>query len=255
MQPQQVQFSSAGSGGVDEGSAQQAISQFSNRLTAAASVLGGFGAAVGLAATAVKALHGFASVLVDSQRGTAKYSGSMSAAAAGLEVGRIGREMSQAQGTAGSFVKLTNALDKLERAMQPFREAFTNVLNTVTTSLIEAVVPLVDAAKPLLTLLKDGIEFGKDAWFLWQSGGNQAGADNLRKAYDQKEWLEQLKRDKQATQNLRDLLNLRAANAVANGVNKPNPNIPNQPAKGGRGGGAPAGNNPPVFIPPGGVKI
>jgi hypothetical protein len=245
VQQGQVQFSSADGSGVDDGTAKQAISQFSSRLAAAASLLGSFGAVVGSAAIAVKALHGFASILVDSQRGTAKYSGVMSASVAQLDVKRIGREMQTAQATSASFSKLTNSLDKLERSLQPFREFTTNAYNRITSALIEGTVPLVKTASGILPALSTTGSALQDVFYYLRAGTIDA-ANNLKNAdITREQFLEAMRKQQEGTA-LKDLAALRASHAINHAVNKPNPNIPRQPAKQGAAVGVPAA---PVFAP------
>lgn len=246
QQPAGVGFASVGGTQTDPQQAQQIISQFANRLAAASTVLSMFTAGVGVAVTAVKALHGFASVLVDSQRGTARFSGTMSAATAGLEVGRVGRELSQAQATGPSFSKLTHSLDKLERAMQPFRESFTNALNEAVSGMIDVVTPLVTAARPLAKQMEQLVEWGKKAFALIINKGDANAAANWQAIMDAIERRNERQRQKRIGQNFGDLLNLRANMGAIKGMNKPNPNIPNQPAKGGKGG---QNNQPPPAAP------
>lgn len=181
---------------------------------------------------AIKGLQLFASALVDRQSGTAKFSGIMSAASASLEVGRVGREISQAGATGPSFVKLTQSLDKLERAMQPFREAFTNLLNNGTSALLNVVTPLLNAMKPVIPLIEfagTAIEDLSVAFRAWFEGKTQ---DQIRAEDMAGDAAAEHVRNMRAQQNFSDLIALRVNMGMAAGNNRPNPMIPARPIKG-----------------------
>jgi hypothetical protein len=249
MQQQGIGFSSAGTGGADPQSAQQAVSQFTNRILTVVPALTAF---AGAAAVAVKALHGFGSLLVDSQRGTARYSGSMSGALAGLEVGRIGRDIQSSQNTGGSFVRLTQSLDKLERAMQPFRDLMTNVLNSVTSELMDAVTPLVRYVGQMLPAVS-GLGVSVSNLYYWMRAPfNMVEQQRLRQIDEQSDRDRAFLQRKAAVMNFGDFMALRANVAIADGVRRPNPNIKSRPVKGPdvQSPAPPARVVAPVFAPP-----
>lgn len=196
---------------------------------------------------AVKAIQALGSIVVDSQRGTARYSGTMSLAAAKLDIGRIGRDMQTAQATSGSFTRLTQSLDKLENAMQPFREAMTNFLNNGLAELLNLTTSFVNLVKPLAPVIDytgkaiENLAVGIQA--MWEGktmGQVRAERDaDARKAQDAF--------NARGLQNFSDLMSLRANVAAANGVNKPNPRIPAGPVKGGKPGN-PANPAPPPAV-------
>jgi hypothetical protein len=209
---------------------------------------------------AVKAIQALGSIVVDSQRGTARYSGTMSLAAAKLDIGRIGRDMQTAQGTSGSFTRLTQSLDKLENAMQPFREAMTNFLNNGLAELLNLTTSFVNLVKPLAPVIDytgkaiENLAVGIQA--MWEGktmGQVRAERDaDARKAQDAF--------NARGLQNFSDLMSLRANVAAANGVNKPNPRIPAGPVKGPNMPAGNAPNMPPMvnpflwMIPNGGIR-
>jgi hypothetical protein len=233
-----------------------------NHLQRLEAVMKGGIAAIGLAVTAVKALQMTGSLLVDAQRGTARYSGSMSMAAANLDVSRIGRDMQTAGSTGASFAKLTVSLDKLERAMQPFKEAMTKFVNNGLSELLNLGTSMVNLAKPAIPLIDatgkaiEALSVGIQAW--WENKSMQ----QVRNERAQADQAAQNAINARGLQNFSDLMALRVNIAAANGVNQPNPNIPAGPIKGPNMPGGPAGgrNMPPVvnpflwMIPNGGIK-
>jgi hypothetical protein len=232
-----IGFSTAGGTEMDPQQAQQVISQFTNRLAAAAAIVNVFTVGVGVAATAVKAMHGFASILVDSQRGVARYSGTMSASLAHLEVGRIERDIQQSRATGQSFAALTRSLDRLEKAMQPFREFTTNAFNSMTkvgadftTAVLGNVAPLIenaeDAGKGARNAVIDVLAnvFG---------GAGAARGDHIKDMLDMAEFIGgKMKGHGGPNQGLQDLFDLRLQQENIKALRKPAPNIPNQPVKG-----------------------
>ena len=204
---------------------------------------------MGAAVVAVKAVHSMASNQVDSQRGTAQYSGLMASSAAALDVGRLGREMQTAKGTEGSFSKLTVSLNKLENALQPFREVMTNLTNNVLTGLVNISTSAVNLAKPMLDALNYAGSLLSDGVYAFRSWWEFDTVENIKKRDAEEERKEQERLHIAMGQNFQDLLNLRHDMANFQALNHPRVNIPKQPAKGGGGGGgggggAPAGGKP-----------
>ena len=230
-----IGFSTAGGTEMDPQQAQQVISQFTNRLAAAAAIVNVFTVGVGVAATAVKAMHGFASILVDSQRGVARYSGTMSAALAHLEVGRIERDMQQSRATGQSMAALTRSLDRLEKAMQPFREFTTNAFNSLAKTGADFTTAVLGNFAPLI---EDAGDFGKDLRdalidVIAGAGGNKAKGDHIKDMLDMAEFIgDKMKSKGGPNQGLQDLFDLRLQQENIKALRKPAPNIPNQPVKG-----------------------
>lgn len=222
---------------MDPQQAQQVISQFTNRLAAAAAIVNVFTVGVGVAATAVKAMHGFASILVDSQRGVARYSGTMSAALAHLEVGRIERDMQQSRATGQSMAALTRSLDRLEKAMQPFREFTTNAFNSLAKTGADFTTAVLGNFAPLI---EDAGDFGKDLRdALIDVIAGVGGAPGTAKGNHFKDLLhmaefigDKMKSKGGPNQGLQDLFDLRLQQENIKALRKPAPNIPNQPVKG-----------------------
>lgn len=108
---------------------ERAASTMYSLANAAAVVTVGFLKIPVAVAVLLRGIHAWSNALIDQQRGTAQYSGQMSASVAMLDVHRVLREMKQARSTQESFSQLTRAVDRLENALAPSRSIFTNVMN------------------------------------------------------------------------------------------------------------------------------
>jgi hypothetical protein len=246
-------FSTAGGSEMDPQLAQQVISQFTNKLAAAAAIVNVFTIGVGVAATAVKAMHGFASILVDSQRGVARYSGTMSAAAAHLEVGRIERDIQQSRATGQSFAALTRSLDRLEKAMQPFREFTTNAFNSMTKVGADFTTAVLGNIEPILENAEDVGKGARNAaidiFGNLFGGADRARGDHIKDMLDMAEAVGKAMKAKGGPNiGMQDLFDLRLQQENIKALRKPAPNIPNQPLKGNANPGMNVRNNGRKFF-------
>jgi hypothetical protein len=117
---------------------ERAASTMYSLANAAAVVTAGFLKIPIAVAVLLRGIHAWSNALIDQQRGTAQYSGQMSASVAMLDVHRVLREMKQARSTQESFSQLTRAVDRLENALAPSRSIFTNVMNYAGTAAANA---------------------------------------------------------------------------------------------------------------------
>jgi hypothetical protein len=213
-------------------------------LARASVALKQFSIGLGLAVAAIKTIHAAASGQVESQRGTAQYSGLMASSAAALDVGRLGREMQTAKGTEGSFSKLTVSLNKLENAMQPFREVMTNLTNNVLTGLVNVATSAVNLAKPMLDALNWAGSLLSDGIYAFRSWWEFDTVENIKKRDAEEDKKEKEKLNIAMGQNFQDMLNLRQRMSDLAVLNHPRAGIPRRPAKGGGGGGGVRGGGP-----------
>lgn len=123
--------------------------------------------------------------LVESQRYLSQYNGTIAGATAQLDADRIRRDIQLGRATSGSFQDLTQSQSRLEEAMQPARELWADVKNTVQSwlnnlgaGIMEGTNGIaVEAAKALgIELKKDDV---KDDPFINQAFHSMA--DNIRK--------------------------------------------------------------------------
>jgi hypothetical protein len=121
-------------GNQDSGESESRMRQLGTGFVRLLGPVGRFASAI---SDTVRAVHGFANTLSNAQRGTMKYSGAGSLAFAQLDTNRLFREMHKAKETEKSTVKLTQALDKLEEAMEPWEIGFQNATNKATTWITE----------------------------------------------------------------------------------------------------------------------
>ena len=117
---------------------ERAASTMYSLANAAAVVTAGFLKIPIAVAVLIRGIHAWGNALIDQQRGTAQYSGSMSYSVAMLDMHRVLREMKHARSTQESFAQLTKAVDRLENALAPSRSIFTNVMNYAGTAAANA---------------------------------------------------------------------------------------------------------------------
>lgn len=142
-----------------------------------------------------KATHAVSNRFLEAQRSLTQYNATIAAAFAKLEVGRIQREAKAGRATAGTTSGLADSTNRLEGAMLPFNNFWTNVGNVLGDFGNEVSIKIVDGIGDLLNI--EGIN---RAMF----GQEQGAPFALQQLLDNRrhEWLDEQKKKREPALNL-----------------------------------------------------
>jgi len=145
------------SGGDPRGANGPGSEAFDKVTTALGRVTGGATLLVTAAAASVRALHNFSSQLSESQRYLEQYNGTIAVSFARLEMDRIGRSIKTGQATAESTKYNNEALSRLEDAMMPYQNLWTNAVQNITGAIADLGADVLNAIAEGVTAMTFGM--------------------------------------------------------------------------------------------------